>query len=140
MLRLILTALLSVALMSVTYAAERVFPAVDGLISFSTPTGNIGCTYIPAGGTDVYFPKNGGPELQCDRIEPVHLRFFLYKSGKAERFTNVGDAGCCSAENILVYGDSWRKGPFRCRSQRNVLACTRGKAGFVISPGKTQVY
>jgi hypothetical protein len=121
-------------------AEPQNFPSEDGVISFSTPAGNIGCTYIPAGGTDVYFPKSGGPELQCDRVEPTYLRFFLHKSGRAERFANVGDASCCSGENILVYGNSWTKGPFRCISARSGLTCTRGKAGFFISRGKTRTY
>jgi hypothetical protein len=121
-------------------AGSQIFPAEDGVISFSTPTGNIGCTYIPAGGTGVYYPKDGGPELQCDRVEPSYLRFFLYRTGKAERFTNVGDVGCCSAENILVYGNSWSKGPFRCSSARDGLRCKRGKAGFFISRTGTSVY
>jgi hypothetical protein len=121
-------------------AAEQNFPLQNGVISFATPTGNAGCTYIPAGGTDIYFPKNGGPELQCDRLEPTYLRLFLYKSGKAERFTNVGDASCCSAENVLVYGNSWTKGPFRCKSERKGLTCTRGRHGFFMSRSKTKVY
>lgn len=52
-------------------AGQQDFPAEGGLIAFATPSGNIGCTYVPAGGTDVYEPKDGGPELQCDRVEPV---------------------------------------------------------------------
>ena len=59
-------------------------PQSSGVVQFKTPAGDIGCTYIPAGGTDVYAPKDGGPELQCDRIAPVYLRFFLYKTGKAQ--------------------------------------------------------
>jgi hypothetical protein len=121
-------------------AEPQNFPSQDGVISFSTPTGNIGCTYIPAGGTDVYFPKDGGPELQCDRVEPVYLRFFLYKSGKGARFTNVGDASCCAADNVLVYGNTWSKGPFTCRSGRAGLTCTRGGHGFFISRAKTRAY
>jgi hypothetical protein len=121
-------------------AAPQIFPSQDGVISFSTPTGNIGCVYIPAGGTGAYFPKGGGPELQCDRTEPTYLRFFLYKSGKAERFTNVRDASCCAAQNVLVYGNSWSKGPFRCKSERKGLTCTRGGHGFVISRARTRVY
>lgn len=121
-------------------AERQNFPLQNGVVSFSTPTGNIGCIYIPAGGTDVYFPKDGGPELQCDRVEPVYLRLFLYKSGKAARFTNVGDASCCAAENVLVYGNIWSKGPFTCRSERAGLTCTRGRHGFFISRAKTRVY
>jgi hypothetical protein len=138
--RVFASGIASLLISSAALAEPQIFPAEDGAISFSTPTGNIGCTYIPAGGTSVYFPKNGGPELQCDRVEPVYLRFFLYKSGKAEKFTNVGDAGCCSADNTLVYGNSWSKGPFRCISARGGLTCRRGKNGFFISRGRVNLY
>jgi hypothetical protein len=138
--RFSLTMLALLALPFIAHAETQIFAAEDGVIRFSTPTSNIGCTYIPAGGTSVYFPKDGGPELRCDRVEPTYLRFFLYKSGKARKFTNISDVGCCSAENILVYGNSWSKGPFRCTSARDGLKCTRGKAGFFISRDKTSVH
>jgi hypothetical protein len=138
--RVLATALASSLVSFAAFAEQQNFPSEDGAIRFSTPTGNIGCTYIPKGGTSLYFPKDGGPELQCDRVEPTYLRFFLYRSGRAERFKNVGDVGCCAADNILVYGNSWSKGPFRCTSARSGLTCTRGKAGFFISRGKTSVY
>ena len=122
------------------HAGQQNFPLQDGVISFSTPTGNIGCTYIPAGGTDVYAPKDGGPELICDRVEPTYLRFFLYKTGKAKLFRYVGDAGCCPAENVLVYGNRWKKGAFTCTSERSGLTCTRGGHGFFVSRTGTRVY
>ncbi len=123
-------------------AAQQTFPPdSNGFISFAAPSGNIGCTYVPEGGTDVYVPQDGGPELQCDRVEPVYLRLFLYKSGGAEQFTNVGDASCCSADNVLDYGNTWKKGAFTCISERTGLTCTRGDGhGFFISRKKTSVY
>ena len=56
---------------------------------FVMPSGNIGCTYIPEGGTDVYEPVDGGPELSCDRIEPKYLRATLgrlIRAGAARRW------------------------------------------------------
>ena len=122
-------------------AAEQTFPVDSGLIEFTTPSGNIGCTYIPAGGTDVYAPKDGGPELQCDRVAPVYLRLFLYKTGKAQKFENIGDASCCSVENVLAYGNTWKKGALTCISEKTGLTCTRGDGhGFFISKAKIKVY
>jgi hypothetical protein len=56
-------------------AADRSFaPDENGQIVFVTPSGNIGCTYIPKGGTAMYTPDDGGPELGCDRIQPLYVR------------------------------------------------------------------
>lgn len=137
---LLLMSFAAIVWSSAAGAAQQNFPLQRGVISFTTPAGNIGCTYIPAGGTDVYAPKDGGPELICDRVEPSYLRFFLYKSGKAKLFRYVGDASCCSTENVLVYGDSWKKGAFTCTSKRSGLTCLRGGHGFFISRTSTKVY
>lgn len=122
-------------------AAEQNFPADGGLIYFNMPTGNIGCQYTPAGGSDVYVPEDGGPELGCDRIEPTYQRFILGKAGKARRFQNAGDTACCDGSHILSYGNSWKKGPFSCRSSKTGLSCSRSDGhGFYISRSKTDVY
>lgn len=93
---------------------------------FVLPSGNIGCTYTPAGGTDVYMPADGGPELFCDRIEPQYVRIILGRSGRAVLLRDAGDQGCCVASPVLDYGSVWRAGPFTCRSQRTGLSCERG--------------
>jgi hypothetical protein len=122
-------------------AGEQRFASDGGRVEFSTPSGNIGCTYVPEGGTDVYVPQDGGPELQCDRVDPAYLRFFLHRAGKGEVFDNVGDASCCSAGNVLDYGNTWSIGAFTCISERTGLTCTRGDGnGFFISKAKTRVY
>lgn len=102
-------------------------PAVGNGIreEFVLPSGNIGCTYTPAGGTEVYRPADGGPELFCDRIEPQYVRIVLGRSGRAILLRDVGDQGCCVASPVLDYGSVWRAGPFTCRSQRTGLSCER---------------
>lgn len=131
---------LSLAAVSGVAAAEQKFSSEEGQVHFNLPSGNIGCVYTPRGGTSFYEPEDGGPELQCDRQEPVYLRFFLRKSGKAQKYFNVGDAGCCGADNILKYGNSWSHDGYSCVSERTGLTCTRGKNGFVISKSKAAVY
>jgi hypothetical protein len=123
-------------------AAQQTFPPdSNGLISFVTPSTNIGCSYAPTGGTKIYVPADGGPELSCDRVEPSYRRFILAKTGKAKRLSNVGDAGCCSAGPKLSYGNTWKKGAVTCISERTGLTCTRGDGhGFFISKAKTRVY
>jgi hypothetical protein len=139
--RFTLIAVMFCILISPSLAGQQSFSSEGGLITFSAPSGNIGCTFVPEGGTPVYVPADGGPELQCDRVEPVYLRFFLHRSGAAEQFDNVGDASCCSQDNILEYGNTWQFGPFTCISERTGLTCTRGDGhGFFISRKNTSVF
>ncbi|MBY5401662.1 DUF6636 domain-containing protein [Rhizobium leguminosarum] len=107
-------------------AAERTFkPDGNGQIVFVTPTRNIGCVYTPKGGVEMYVPEDGGPELACDRIEPLYVRLILPASGKAYIFKMVGDTACCSEEHVLDYGESWRDGPYSCTSSTEGLRCRR---------------
>ena len=106
---------------------------------FVMPSGNIGCVYIPEGGTDVYQPEDGGPELSCDRSEPIYLRATLGRSGKGRVLSNVGDQGCCGAEKTLDYGEVWRGGPFTCYSERTGLTCERNDGhSFLLSRARVQ--
>jgi hypothetical protein len=107
-------------------AAERSFPVdQNGQIAFITPSRNVGCTYTPKGGTEIYEPADGGPELACDRIEPLYVRLILAAKGKAWIYENVGDVSCCSESNVLNYGDSWHAGPYSCVSEESGLTCRR---------------
>jgi hypothetical protein len=126
---------------STAYAGQLAFPPnPSGQVEFVMPSGNIGCIYTPEGGTPVYKPADGGPELSCDRIEPDYLRFVLGRSGPAVVHFDVQDASCCSAINRLAYGDSWAKGEFSCASTTSGLTCIRGANGFFISRSRTSVW
>ena len=112
----------------------------QGFTEFTMPSNNVGCTYVPAGGTDVYKTSDGEAELTCDRVEPSYVRVLFGSSDKAERITNVGDASCCSAENIFEYGEVWSEGPFSCISATTGITCTRGTHGFSMSHKAVKVY
>ncbi|MEJ0097298.1 MAG: hypothetical protein WDM84_04345 [Bauldia sp.] len=113
----------------------------SGSISFETPSGNIGCIFIPAGGTEVYVPADGGPELSCDRVAPSYLRFTLSTTGPAALISNVGDQGCCGGPNTLPYGEFWEVPPFTCWSATSGLTCKRDDGhGFFISKAKVSAY
>ena len=92
---------------------------------FMMPSGNIGCVYTPAGGTAVYQPQDGGPELACDIVAPRYVRATLGRAGAATLNHAVGDPSCCSAAQVLDYGQSWSRGPFACASERSGLSCRR---------------
>src|SRR4029078_6503559 len=82
-------------------------PNDQGFTEFTMPSNNVGCVYVPAGGTDVYKTSDVDAELTCYRVEPSYVRVQLGSSGEAERLTDVGDASCCGAENIFEYGEVW---------------------------------
>ncbi len=113
----------------------------EGDVEFVTPTGNIGCHYIPAGGTSTYESADGLAELQCDRVEPAYVAVILGAKGKAKRINDPGEQGCCSLTQKLSYGSSWSAGPFTCLSATNGLTCTSSAGhGFFISKAKITVY
>jgi hypothetical protein len=109
------------------------FPtAANGQIVFVTSSQKIGCTHAPKGGTAVYKPFDGGPELSCDLIEPKYLRVVLTPKN-VRRFNNVGDRGCCDVSNVLPNGTRWSLGPFTCDSAAAGLTCKRldGRGFFI---------
>jgi hypothetical protein len=115
-------------------------PQPGGQIAFVMPSGNIGCIYTPAGGAPHYVPADGGPELSCDRVAPVYLRFVLGRAGPAAQIGNVGDASCCAAENPLAYGSYWEFDGFYCESANSGLTCLRGENGFFVSRKETKIW
>lgn len=104
------------------------------------PSGNIACIYTPAGGSSVYVPADGGPELACDRAEPTYLRFTLAASGPAEVRGDIADPGCCGGTNAFAYGESWALPPFQCSSTTAGLDCRRGANGFFIAKAKISAF
>jgi len=136
---------LAVGLVVAASAAEAApvffYPDGSGAITFVMPSGNIACIYTPAGGSSVYMPMDGGPELSCDRVAPTYLRFTLAASGPATVISNVGDPSCCGGANTFAYGNSWRLAPYTCTSSTKGLSCKRdGGHGFFISKAKVQAY
>jgi hypothetical protein len=140
-----LLVLLAATLMLATPAAakEQIFEVQDnGQISFVMPSGNIGCIYTPEGGTDVYEPKDGGPELSCDRIEPSYVNITLGPKGPAVLTKNPGEQGCCGGDNVFAYGNTVELDGFTCSSSTAGLICetTDKKHGLCLSRTRTLHY
>jgi len=116
-------------------------PAPEGEMRFVVTSMNIGCHFVPVGGNGVYAPKDGGPELICDRVEPAYVRVSMGPSGPATINENPGDQGCCGEEAALAEGASKTMGPFTCSvAEGDVLTCRRDNgAGFVLSRDKAQL-
>lgn len=103
------------------------------LEEFQLPSGNIGCAYVPAGGTSVYRSPDGRAELQCDRVAPRYVRIVMSETGPAVVQENLGEAPCCAGER-LAYGQGWSRGPFTCESTEAGLTCANGDGhGFTLS-------
>lgn len=116
-------------------------PNNQGQIEFQTPSGNIGCLYTPEGGTDVYEPVDGGPELLCDRVEPDYVRVVLGPEFEAEAIYDPGEQPCCSGKT-LDYDNEVKLDGFICYSETTGLVCqtTSGEHGFLMSKAHIVVY
>jgi hypothetical protein len=108
-------------------------PSPSGYTMFSMPSGNVDCVFTPAGGSKVYQPADGGPELSCDRREPTYVNITMTPR-RIVRTDNPGEQGCCLADNPLPYGKTWSSGGFSCASTERGLVCKRTDGhGFSIS-------
>src|SRR5690242_20200528 len=105
----------------------------DTPVEFQAPSGNLGCDYVPPGGTETYSTPDGGPQLICDRIAPAYVRFTLSAHGAATLIDHVGDAGCCGGDS-MAYGTHWTGGPFACDMTEQGITCTNAdRRGFTLS-------
>ena len=115
-------------------------PDANGQVTFVMPSHNVECTYTPAGGTAVYKPFDGGPELSCDRREPKYVRVILTPKS-IRRFDDVGDQGCCGTSNPFPYGMRWSRGPFTCESLETGLVCRNADGrGFTVSRANVDLF
>lgn len=123
-------------------AAEQDVTAKDnGQIEFNMPSGNIGCLYTPAGGTDVYEPKDGGPELICERVEPEYVTIILTADGEAEVIADPGEQACCGSENVFDYGNTITLDGFVCESATTGLTCESDEGyGFTMARAGIETY
>jgi len=130
----------SIALAQSTQATVDFAPAPNGYTSFSMPSGNVECIFTPAGGSKVYQPLDGGPELSCDRLQPTYVRLTMTPK-RVDRADNPGEQTCCGSDNPLAYGQRWTKGGFTCESAQDGLTCRRADGrGFSISRAKIGVF
>ncbi len=105
----------------------------DGVVQFVTPSGNIGCTYIPFDGAGGIDTGVNGPELHCYRLSGKFDAVSLGPVRKALKLLVEGRLACCKTRNVLAFGNTWRTGGYACTSDRSGLTCRRGKHGFAIS-------
>ncbi len=99
-------------------------PAPDGTISFNLPSGNVGYTYIPAGGTAGYHTATGDAELHCTRVEPAYVVVVLEAHLGAPQPITSGEVPGLPMAPVLAYGRFWQAGPFTCLAARSGLVCT----------------
>jgi len=144
MLKLLVAAVTFTALLGAPFAGakEQSFkPNKQGQIEFQLPSGNIGCLYTPEGGTDVYDPIDGGPEIICDRIDPDYVRVILGPESEAEAEFDPGEQPCCSGPK-LNYDSEVKLDGFICYAETTGLNCqtTSGEHGFLISKAHVVTY
>lgn len=142
--RIILIAIFGLFVSIVPASAKQVvFKAQpNGQITFTMPSGNIGCIYTPRGGTDTYQPVDGGPEISCDRIAPRYVNITLGPKSAAVLIEDPGEQGCCGGDNVLAYGESVAFDGFMCSSTEAGLVCETPdkKHGLCLSRTRTLHY
>jgi hypothetical protein len=114
--------------------------------TFRTPSGNIGCLYIPASGSSAV-------SLRCDLVSLAHKpkrpkscrlsygrAFLLFGTGRAKRGC-VGDTVLDPGASTLRYGVKRKFGPFTCTSRESGLTCvSRYDHGFTLSKSKQKLW
>jgi hypothetical protein len=118
---------------------QKLVADAHGQISFVMPSNNVDCIYTPQGGTPIYTPANGGPELSCDRAEPIYVNVRLIPGEAAAVTPDPGEQPCCSGDNTFAYGHTTRLGAdFLCTSATTGLVCETAdkRHGFSISRAK----
>ncbi len=139
-----LLALVALTLLASPVAARQQNFAAnsEGQIEFVMPSMNIGCIYTPKGGTSVYMPAGGGPELSCDRVEPSYVNITLGPTGPAVLTEDPGEQPCCGADNVFAYGNTAQLGEFSCSSSSAGLICETPdkKHGLCLSRTRTLHY
>ena len=141
---LLLAVVAATALLAAPFAVAKeqvIKPGKSGQVEFQTPSGNIGCIYTPEGGTDVYEPLDGGPELICDRIDPDYVRIVLGPDFDAEAIFDPAEQPCCSGK-ALDYDNEIKLDGFICHSETTGLVCqtTSGEHGFLMSKAHIVAY
>jgi len=138
--------LLAGALAVVTCASLGGTARADTLISFRTPSGNIGCVYASGLGSP--------PGLRCDirsRLRPSPHRphgcrldwgdsYEMAATGRVG-LTCHGDTAILPSSRVLRYGSKWTHAGITCLSRASGLRCrNRARHGFFLSRGHSYRY
>jgi hypothetical protein len=136
--RVALLALVLVLLAPAAAAGSR-----STVLSFRTPSGNIGCVFASGLGS--------GPSVRCDirsglRPRPSRPRgcdldwgdsYELSRTGRAV-VTCHGDTAILQNARVLRYGSSWTRSGFVCTSRVSGLRCRNASDhGFFLSRGRS---
>lgn len=105
-----------------------------GMIQFTMPSKNVGCTY--------FSDPDRGVALACDRLMPSPVRVVLYARGAAEVLEDLDrdEMNCCADDSYFDYGETWAEGPFTCASSEQGLECDNGRNGFTMSRSGVSTY
>lgn len=123
---------------TISAKAERKlsFPADrNGIVQFTTPAKEVGCTYIPFDGAGGIETGTGtSPELHCYTLTGELKAFSLGADGRARKLVVRGKLDCCKGRNVLAYGSTWVTGGYSCTAKKGGLSCKRGKTVVSIGP------
>ena len=131
--------LLAGALALVTCASLSGTARADTLISFRTPSGNIGCVYASGLGSPAGLRCDIGSRIRPKPHKPHGCRldwgdsYEMSASGRAG-LTCHGDTAILPSARVLRYGSRWTHAGFTCWSRARGLRCrNRARHGFFLS-------
>jgi hypothetical protein len=105
----------------------------DAEAEFDTPSHNMCCHYVPAGGTSVYETPDGSAEMLCSREKPQYWTVSFTELGRLKLYKNPGEQPGCGSENVIAYGQVRHDGPFTCVSKTSGISCTVNGHGFSLA-------
>jgi uncharacterized protein DUF6636 len=126
------------AALPLAVAALAALPASAALAAapqrFQTPSRQIACMYLPAGG-------GAGAQLRCDLLFLNDRAAVLGRHGRA-RLVKITDTVADPRAKVLAYGHRVRVGVFTCTSRRTGLTCRNSRTGhgFFVSREKRRLW
>ena len=110
----------------------------DHRLRFRSPSGNIQCTLLPAGGFE-YLLGDKGPEVACVRFDPDWSVAALNASGPAE--LRDEEFEWPDGVQILPYGEQVVRAPITCTSEKTGMTCrSAGGHGFSLTRAAAKVW
>ncbi|MGZ4400694.1 MAG: DUF6636 domain-containing protein [Gaiellaceae bacterium] len=135
-----------VALPIAVIAAPVARDSGDAMGAFTTPSGNIVCTWefgrfvtqplLACGIATRLRPAPPRSGAACKHLDYVANRISLTRNGHATPVARSGDAGpmaFAASAKMLGFGRTWRGGGFSCSSRQAGLTCTNARGhGFFL--------
>lgn len=104
--------------------------------AFAAPSGNIYCSYYDRGGEEGTAFHDEGSEIHCVALKPRRtLAVLTGKGGLSVTHPSLAklEASYAEKDNVLAYGQTFKRGNHLCTSTQQGMRCTVKGQGFLLS-------